>query len=383
MKKEKVGILNYQYSDHNYGAVLQAAALENIIHELGYSPEHIDYAPYNKNSIQYKIKHGFLGHLIKSALGKRKLFNYVTNKSVFEDFRLKWLNRTNEVYLTSQDLNKIKENYSAIVVGSDQVWRYNMHISSYDSYAYFLQFASEKTIKISYAASFGVDYWEKTPDDEITKKISHSLAKFNAISVREDSGVNICRNVFNVNAKHVLDPTLLAGNDFFEKIIESNNHSDSRNDSLVYYKLDTTDDFKLKMKNISSKLNLETENIYFHERMLSNKYISVSSWLEKIKLSKLVITDSFHCVCFSIIFNKDFICIKNKNRGESRLYSLLNSLGLQDRFIDLDQLSYYIENNEYKINYGVVNPILDNLRIESLNFLKNALSNINHVKENS
>lgn len=382
MTKIKIGILNFQYSDHNYGAVLQASALESVVNGLGYNAQHIDYIPYDKNQIKNKIKYGFLGHIIKFFLGKSNLFSYTMNNNVFEEFRQKWITRTTDVYLNSSDLTKIASNYAGLIVGSDQVWRYSMFFSEHDYHAYFLQFASDSTIKISYAASFGVDHWEKNDDPIITNSIKSYLSKFDAISVREDSGVKICNDIFSVNSTHVLDPTLLAGKEFFDKIISSSSIASSNNQrkpTIVYYKLDITKDFKNKLKKISNTLNIQTKNIYYSEGIFYNKYINVTSWLEQIKNSTLVITDSFHCVCFSIIFNKNFVCIKNKNRGESRLFSLLGSLGLTDRFITEDELDTCLENIQ-DIDYTKINTIIEEQRKNSLTFLINALSKTNAIR---
>ncbi|MEX6374433.1 polysaccharide pyruvyl transferase family protein [Providencia hangzhouensis] len=174
----------------------------------------------------------------------------------------------------------------------------------------------------------------------------------------------------------------MAGKEFFDKIISSSSIASSNNQrkpTIVYYKLDITKDFKNKLKKISNTLNIQTKNIYYSEGIFYNKYINVTSWLEQIKNSTLVITDSFHCVCFSIIFNKNFVCIKNKNRGESRLFSLLGSLGLTDRFITEDELDTCLENIQ-DIDYTKINTIIEEQRKNSLTFLINALSKTNAIR---
>lgn len=377
MNNISVGLLNFQFSDHNYGAVLQAAALENVVTQLGYNVEHINYIPYH-NGLKNRLKKSFFGHLVKVILGKSSFFNYVTNQNVFEKFRQQWITRTSTSYHTSSDLDSISSNYSAIIVGSDQVWRQSMHSTPTDSYAYYLQFASDTTLRISYAASFGVDYWEKSKNQQKETAIKNSISKFNSISVRESSGVGICAEQFNKKAVHVLDPTLLVNSEFFEKII--NNVNEKTQSDIVYYKLDITSHFIEQLHSFSTSEKMSLENIYYTKEQFFNKYIPVSLWLYKIKNSKLVVTDSFHCVCFSIIFNKDFLCIKNKKRGESRLISLLALLGLSDRLIDEYELASKL-NKMQDIDYNQVNKNLETHKIESYSFLKNALEKI-HILEN-
>lgn len=372
MIKNKIGLLNFQYSDHNYGAVLQAAALENVVKQLGYNAEHINYIPYN-NGFKNRFKKSFFGHLVKVILGKSSFFNYVTNQNAFENFRQEWITRTPISYHTSSDLDDISSNYNAIIVGSDQVWRQSMHSTPTDTYAYYLQFASDTTLRISYAASFGVDYWETSENKQKETAIKNSILKFDSISVRESSGVDICAKQFNKKAEHVLDPTLLVDKAFFEKIISGINLE--KNSNIVYYKLDVSISFTEQLTNFANKKNLSLENIYFQKEKLFNKYIPVNMWLYKIKNSDLVITDSFHCVCFSIIFNKDFLCIRNKKRGESRLISLLDSLKLSDRLIDEAELSHTLDKIK-KINYSKINLTLEEKKIESFKFLKDALKKI-------
>ncbi|HGN0869675.1 TPA: polysaccharide pyruvyl transferase family protein [Providencia alcalifaciens] len=375
MKQKKVGILNFQYSDHNYGAVLQAAALENVVKQLGYNAEHINYIPYN-NGLKNRLKKSFFGHLVKVILGKSSFFNYVTNQNAFENFRQEWITRTPISYHTSSDLDDISSNYNAIIVGSDQVWRQGMHSTPTDTYAYYLQFASDTTLRISYAASFGVDYWETSENQQKETTIKNSILKFDSISVRESSGVDICAKQFNKKAEHVLDPTLLVDKAFFERIISSIDLE--KNSNIVYYKLDVSNTFTEQLTSFANKTNLSLENIYFTKEKFFNKYIPVNMWLYKIKNSDLVITDSFHCVCFSIIFNKDFLCIRNKKRGESRLYSLLNILNLESKLIDENELDCHLKNYS-AIDYSSINKILDNKKESSIEFLKKSLQPLQRI----
>ncbi|HDD9621899.1 TPA: hypothetical protein PBQ89_005160, partial [Escherichia coli] len=127
---QKIGVLNFQYSDHNYGAVLQAAAIEQFLKSNGYNAEHIDYISSpeikgNRVIIQLKciLKKLGLSNSVRKMLGKQvHLTPVVTNEKVFEEFRKNWLVRT-KCFRNFEELKKTDFNFKAVIVGSDQVWR--------------------------------------------------------------------------------------------------------------------------------------------------------------------------------------------------------------------------------------------------------------------
>ena len=172
-----------------------------------------------------------------------------------------------------------------------------------------------------YPASFGNDVWDE--NEGTTAMANEALGKFHAVSVRELSGVNIATEVFSVDAVHVLDPTLLIGRSFFEKIIKINSNQESV-PTVVYYKLDIDSDFTAVINNVSNTLDCDAKNIYYKPTSRGNEYYPVEEWLGFIRDSRIVVTDSFHCICFAILFNKPFICYPNNKRGLARLESLLD-----------------------------------------------------------
>ncbi|MDX7714016.1 polysaccharide pyruvyl transferase family protein [Aeromonas caviae] len=378
---KKIGLLNFHYSDHNYGAVLQAAALADVVSRIGYSVEHIDFIP-NKMAQKKTLRQLLISvlaalgvkSLIKRMLGKKEYIKpTVTGGEVFETFRDVWVARSQQTYTASQQLNTVGTTYSAVVVGSDQVWRPNMFVNKHqDVDAYFLSFLPDSVTRVSYAASFGVDKWEDTSDTILSDRVRKAMTKFNAISVREQTGVAICRDHFGVTAQHVLDPTLLNGVEFFERVIAKAGVS-KQNENVVYYKLDVDTTFISAIKHIGDILQVPTEDIYYQMSEADYRYIPVADWLAKIRDSKFVVTDSFHCVCLAILFNKEFICFANKDRGLARLQSLLASLGIDGRLCDEQQSlsSFFAECKP--IEYHYVNTKLAELRIGSLAFLKDAL----------
>lgn len=365
----KIGILNFQHSDHNYGAVLQASALQCALSDFD-TVEHIDFIPGSNNNLIGRIKGLVVSLMRQVGVLKKRERASVGNKKAFENFRNTWIVRSPNKFYTMKQLKKLENSYDAVIVGSDQVWR--LAYTKQASLAYFLSFVGDETLKISYAASFGRNVWEAEHDKKFTLRVKNLLSRFSSISVREDSAVDICRKEFGITPTHVLDPTLLVGRKLFDRIADTAKTSNNYK-HIVYYKLDTDQNFIDKVNLIQNKLSLDSENIYHSFVRDKASYIEVNSWLDKIRNSELVITDSFHCVCLAILFRKKFICVANENRGLSRIESLLNALSIESVICsDIEHLDdkRYIHN---EINYDSVHKLLKEQRVESMNFLKNAL----------
>jgi len=368
---KKVGIVNYHYSNHNYGAVLQAAAVHHYVNTtLGLESEHINYIPPGAvTKLKTKVKNIVNGYLMDFGVKEKKITHGTfKNPDIFEDFRDKWLPRSKTTFHSFEELKNAELKYTHVIVGSDQVWRPSYTGNS--SLVYFLAFLKPDVNKISYAASFGNDSWE-LPENE-TKAIANEVETFSAVSVRESSGVDICKNSFGVEAIHVLDPTLLVGREFFDSII--GDQQSTENSGIVYYKLDIDTKFENYINDASREFSLTSTNIYYTSKGRSHYYREVDKWLKEIRDSKIVITDSFHCVCFAILFEKPFLYYPNDNRGLARLESLLALLGLQHHIYregtDLIELTRKLTD----VDYESVNIKLAELRSASADFLSQALN---------
>jgi hypothetical protein len=260
---------------------------------------------------------------------------------------------------SSKDISKYawRECFDAYVVGSDQVWR-EVYTFSIDEM--FLSFLSDgsKAIRLAYAASFGVN------DGYISKermpKCVELLKKFVAVSVREKSAVKICEEHFGVEAKHVLDPTMLLSIEDYIKIFERDNTPKSKGNLLVYI-LDDSDEIKQEIKSFSIHNQFIPFKVNELEKVQSKSYAyklpSIEAWLRGFYDAEFVITDSFHACVFSIIFNKPFVCIGNKNRGNARFDSLLGMFGLENRLVD--DVSKINEIINVPIDWLVVNSIFE------------------------
>lgn len=369
----KIGILTLPLHE-NYGGILQALALYRFLHNQGHDIVLI-----------YKDKHQpFWKKLIRKILLKIPFHNFKNIKTKYKLYQ-EWQNGKkyhrqfveNEIFKISLDLfttkeleNYVKnEKFDAVIVGSDQVWR-KEYINDKYYRSYFLDFVDGKKLKkIAYAASFGQSYWEGENDIE---EISRLFQDFAAISVREFSGIDICKNTFAYDkAVHVIDPTMLMSKDFYiNEIISEYDISRVHNGGLITYVLDEESEKKDIINLIAENLLIINVN---HLKGFSDSKIiySIPEWLYSFANADFIVTDSFHGMVFSIIFEKNFIVIGNRNRGMERFTSLLNLFGLESRLL-LDKSELNNKKLE-KIDFAKVNDILNKKRDLSKIFLKNAL----------
>lgn len=345
-KKERIGIITLPLN-FNYGGVLQAYALCNILGELGFPTVLLEYQRRGLKSF------------LKTMLFRRSIISSFINKYIST---------------CTLPLHGIKETgIKCLIVGSDQVWRPTMSESRKEHILrYFLNTDSSQSIKkISYAASFGVDWWEYTQEE--TCIISTLLSDFSAISVREDTAIALCSQNLNIEGvMHVLDPTMLLHSKHYMKLMSPSPFKTKEIHTFIYVLDHKNVDKQRQIQTIinpqSEILSAKIEKGCFR-RYLGNK-MSIESWISSIFYSNVVITDSFHCCVFSILFHKTFYVIDNEKGGNTRIKSLLRLFELSDRFL---------QNNNMKdiqpINWDKVDQILHNLRNKSLDFLISSLNN--------
>ncbi len=303
----------------NYGGLLQNFALQRVLKSMGHSPRTIDYRPLTNF---YREFPRVFGSWMKTVYlfvfkGIRRDFARFRQPKkrnpIFDSFVSQWIDVSAQ---TSQySYNQLKnEKSDAIIVGSDQVWRPKMNYCVEDMYLRFVKNIPAR--RIAYAASFGVDEWEYTAKQ--TKECSALAKKFNAISVREESGVDLCQKNLDVNAVWVLDPTLLLKKEDYLEVCE--NVSASSELYLAAYVLNMSESISKECKQIAAEKGLELK-VFSADAQAS---LSVPEWLAMFRDASYVVTDSFHGTVFSIIFGKEFKCIYNEVRGAARFESLLN-----------------------------------------------------------
>lgn len=375
----KVGILTQPLHD-NYGGLLQAYALKEVIQSLNHEVIII-----NRRGKETSKARRFFSKM-KKKLFKQKINprdflsrnerNIISSKTLA--FRKKYISVESEPITDDSTMARLNtRGLTAYVVGSDQCWRpkYSPQITNY-----FLDFAEEqKAIKrISYAASFGVSNWEY--NSQLTKRCSSLAKKFDAISVREDSAVALVEQHLDRKAIHVLDPTMLLEKEHYIKITEEEGVKASSGELKVYI-LDKTKQKEKIVAEAQNLLGLKEFEVLPKKRFGLDDFRTIQDfvypgpiqWLKGYRDAKFVITDSFHGTVFSILFNRPFIVIPNISRGIARFESLLKMFGLEDRLIsDMEDFDLETMLNS-AIDWASVNRILDKERGKAIEFLDNNL----------
>lgn len=351
----------------NYGGTLQNYALQSVLRGMGHQPvtmrfptqyQDMPYLKYLKLYVNLLIRHWCKRLLCRPSQKPLTLKKWKENTSSFEKFIQQHISVTD--YMQSITLDDCKKyEIELLVVGSDQIWRPEVRNVIWK---YFCGFAEDSGIhRISYAASFAVDRW--LFNNQQTEEIRRLIGKFNAISVREKSGVELCKNHLNVQATWVLDPTLLLEKTNYDLLIQQ---IPPHNKKFIFaYILDNNKDKKNAIKQLSSKMGLEV--LYMNDRA-NNRNASIENWLSSFRDARFVITDSFHGSVFSIIFKKEFACFTNEHRGNDRMDSLKEITGLYSRFINPGDVI-----SEEAIDYVSVDKRLSDARKDSFVFLKRNL----------
>lgn len=374
----KIGILSLVFHT-NYGGILQSFALQTVLERMGHEVTvmnrkrdlHRSLSQETLSYVKYLVKKYLLRKDIVFKSAKQLNIERYEREVNTRAFIEKYIHTRMVKGLTNETFREM----DAVIVGSDQVWRPRYFKKQWkanieDAYLNFL--ANGNTKRISYAASFGTDEWEY--NEEKTPKCSQLLQKFNAVSVREQSGVELCsRYLGREDAKWVLDPTMLLSKEDYERIIPKDMKAPG---DLMCYVLDDNP----KVSSLIKKVAEENNYTVFHansrvsDPKLPNKeriQPPVEQWLAGFRDARLVITDSFHACVFSILFRKPFVVIGNKKRGYSRFESLLSLFGLEKRLIeDISQFDISMLNPLSDYAYRK----LDECRKNSIEFLNQALN---------
>lgn len=371
----RIGILTLPLNI-NYGGILQAWALQTVLERMGHEVWVIVKNPYMPAPL-YKFIWIYLYRAFKKfVLGKRNIhifrerdFNkgnspdspkrLYTNAFIKKHIKAKYIYHFKE--LTPSD-------FQAIVVGSDQIWRYHYNKSDFtpNPENTFLAFAQKWTItRIAYAASFGTDVWEYPL--EMTNKIKVLANRFDAVSVREDSGVTLCKKYLGVEACRLLDPTLLLNKDDYNSLIK---HEDAPRGSLMCYILDQTAYKTSVISKVSEVTGLSPFNTIAQGD--SEPQPPVEQWLAGFRDADMIITDSFHACVFSIIYHKSFIVIANESRGGTRFVSLLEMVGISGNLL-YEGNGLTNEMLHPHIDYAQVDSRLQKLVAKSKSFLNSNL----------
>lgn len=355
---------------YNHGAALQEFALLAYLEQEGHAVKAINYQPdYLANS--YKIfkvnspkwENNFLKRLIYITLKLPKNLSNLRRYKAFDTFNKKYIKETDTLYKTNSDIKKNLPDADAYICGIDQIW--NTLFQNGKDLAFYLNFVPKEKLKISYAASFAID----SIQNNLKSFVKENVEKLDVVSVREKSGLNILEDLNIKNATQVLDPVFLMEDTFWDTIISER----IEGDYILIYDFDSNEVIQKVALKIAKTNNLRIFALNKNIRYADQVYWSIGpdQFLALMKDAKFVLTNSFHAVAFSLIFNKEFFVFNRQEKINTRMKDLLSDLNIEERLIS--------DAEEYKdvkaINYKIVNSTLDNLILNSRQFLKRALSN--------
>lgn len=379
MKKKTVGIITI-HKIFNYGSILQAYALYRIIEDMGYNVEIIDYKfpngfhtskSLNKEDLKVKSTITWKQKLLKYFYAFDLLLQHKRMIRVANEL----LKLSPKTFFSPDELLNNDRVYDIYVTGSDQVW--NPRYSKGDP-AFLLNFAPDKSMKIAYAASFG----ESVIDKQYYDLYSKLLTRYHRISVRETSGEKLVSKLTDgkMQANVVLDPTLLLDRKQWTGLIPKKRLIKEKY-VLCYFLNYTFNAFPYAdglVEHINKITGLRIVRLGRPPVKFNNKgqkfLVSAGPYemMQLVRDAELVVTTSFHGTAFSVNFGKPVISIiESRDTVDSRQLSLLSLLGLQDRILTIKDSFPDKEQLFYDVNTSL--RLLDKARLESLNFLKNAL----------
>ena len=347
------------HSVSNYGTQLQAYATQEKLKEYFDDVVFIDYKrsdTYGKGLLKTFTK----GNIFKAPAILPTLLYWKHN---FGGFQKKYLNLTEEKYLSLEDFNNFKDIADIYFTGSDQVWNTGWNHGMIPPM--YLSFLNEDKPRYSYSSSFGTSTLEDTYVEE-TKKY---LEKYKRISVREESGLKIVKDQLGLNnAIRIVDPTLALKPEFWRNIAPKKK---IKGDYILIYNLNRSKEFDEYAEKLSKKTGMKLYRFCtrLDQIFRNGKSLIMPEILEFITLvdnAKFVLTDSFHATAFSINLNTEPICIYPNNYS-GRLSSFLELVESTQRHVkdydDFDVINRHTDFNR-------VNEILDKEREKVDDYLK-------------
>lgn len=378
----KIGIFTLPL-ENNYGGNLQNHALQQVLRDMGHDVFTIDWHRKKEYGSFARQFIGYIHRLYSYYIKKEKIsicwspffsdkeFDIISKN--IRSFINKNITLTKKTYLNQLKEIDYEYKFDAYVVGSDQVWVHSYALSA------FLDFVErEDVIKVTYAASSNERAWTRYQD--LIPQCEQLSESFSGLSVREIFLKKEAEEILKRDIKLVLDPVfLLPPNKYLSLLQEINDPVPFGFD----YILDKSELKTSIIQSISKERGISfisgmPQKAHIRERNMNlNDYIfpSVEDWIYGISQADTVVTDSFHGMAFSILFNKNFVVIANARRGMERFKSLLSNFNLEDRMVSNAEEAIMVIRRP--IEYNRINEKLSQMRADSLSFLTNSLSNNN------
>lgn len=367
---KKVAVMTWSHY-HNFGTSLQVTALTYVIRKLGYQVDVINYIPHGKlvSLKGYKTFNYYIGK-VREKTNNRKY------RSIYDEDRekafVKFLDENislTEECKTDSDLFLLNEKYDVFVCGSDQIWAPTIFNAKY-----FLNFVENPRKMVAYAPSIGLSIID---DPYVRNRMAENINRFTHLSVREEQGAKLIREICNKDAKVVLDPTLLLTSNEWDTMSVP---IDEDKPYILCYFLGTNEENWSHVYALSKNTNMHLKIIPVFESDYARghdvvKGVGPGEFLSLVKNASLICTDSFHCTAFSIIYNKPFYSYerfssKDENNQNSRIYNILKLLKLENRLVK-DKTS--IPAQPFNCEYNDTNKQLEKKYHESIEFLEKAL----------
>lgn len=353
---KKVGIIG-MWMSCNYGAVMTSYALYRLVEQLGWDPILID-------------------HSGKPGVHQR----YRDLKTPYRQFIREKSLKTTPILSKQNDFRALNAYLGTFLVGSDQVWRYQYNKTS--GLFFFLDFVSPKRKKIAYGSSIGT--LKCLAPADLRRDASMLLECFDGVSSRESSGVTILQQQYGVDAEFVLDPVFMCDMKCYDDCCNDSNRELPNEPYVLSYILDPNEDKRRIIQHVVNRekkqmINMVDAQFEFEKKKqalnLPNVVdsLSMNDWVFYIKHCDHLVTDSFHGVCFAIIFNKPFTCMGHKGRGLARFVSLFELFGLMGRMVEYSATGEELDSLP-EINWEKVNAIWTEKKAFSQEWLNNALN---------
>ncbi|MGX9346664.1 glycosyltransferase [Microbacterium sp. KNMS] len=344
--EENVLVRTLPLGNANYGGIIQAYALQQVIRELGGRPW---------TDRTRADSHGLVTAWIRRQLGRPwalRIPARIVGKARHRQWERESIHGvvaapllefvksdidTVRLYRGGRPRNKVARSFRRFVVGSDQVWR-----RAYgDVRSYLFDFVHGSDVRIvSYAASFGHDNLDEY-GPELIRQSGALARRFDAISVREDSAVDLCEREWGVSAQHHVDPTMLLPKAHYDRLA-LRARRERVSIELLAYVLDQSEAMQDSVSAAADCLGAAITPLmppapssYRELSVNPEPYLrpTMEDWLSCFQDARFVITDSFHGTVFAILNEKPFITVANAKRGATRMESLLRTFGLEDRLL--------------------------------------------------
>lgn len=331
MSKPSVGIVTL-HRVHNFGSALQAFATQNFLNANGFDSFVVDYwRPTELDDLESQLRYNFSRWNSNSLM--KQAFKLVRGRHIeeraknFRSFIEGKLNLSPQSYYSKSDLEKSFPQADYYCTGSDQIWNADYHVEGADPF--FLRFLPEDRPRFSFSSSFG----KKQLTTKEVEYVKNCLPKFKGISVREASAVGILA-AHNLNAEHLVDPTLLTSAEEWRKLAKA---PDLSQKYLLVYQLHRTPGLDLVVEKIAKEKKLRPVYLrgFWKPGAVSGRGLndtSVEQFLGLLANASYVVTDSFHGTAFSLNLGIPFTVVLPNKYGE-RLQSLLALTNNSDRIV--------------------------------------------------